>query len=101
METVAVEKLIPVRFEPLRNNRWIMMLEGVDAFLVKTVEPPVIEPMSNRHTLTIALYNTIGGDQNTRLKAWLDSPSTRDGNLKFLDPVGNVVERWEFRARPQ
>jgi hypothetical protein len=101
METVAVEKLLPDKFEPLRVNRWIMMLEGVDAFLVKTVEPPVIEPgTSSSQTLEIALYNVVGGDQNERLKAWLELPTSKDGELKFLDPVGTVVERWTFRARP-
>jgi|SRR5579863_514998 len=101
METVAVEKLIPKAFEPLRVNRWVMMLEGVDAFLVKTVEPPVIEPGTGNQTqLEIELYNVVGGDQNERLKAWLELPTQKDGELKFLDPVGTVVERWTFRAKP-
>jgi len=101
MKIVDENKLLPNKFEPLRVNRWVMMLEGVDAYLVKTVEPPVIESNSSTKILVLGLFNVASGDQNERLKAWLDAPLSKDGELKFLDPVGTVVELWKFRVRPQ
>src|SRR5579885_322472 len=100
VEVVDAEKLLHAKFEPFRVNRWVMMLEGVDAFLVKTVEGPIIEPGTSVQTMTLALYNVVGSDQNERLKAWTELPTLKDGELKFLDPVGCVVELWRFRAKP-
>ena len=53
MKTVDVKKLIPEALKPLRNNRWVMMIEGVDAYLVRTVQPPVIDASNIRRELTV------------------------------------------------
>ena len=101
VEVVDAEKLLPAKFEPFRVNRWVMMLEGVDAYLVKTVEGPIIEPGVSSRMVTLALHNMVGSDQNERLKKWIELPTLKEGELKFLDPVGCVIERWTFQAKPK
>jgi hypothetical protein len=101
METITAKALLPNKFEPLRNDRWVLMIDGIDAFLVKTVQAPIINTSSTQRELIVALYNEVGGDQNVRLKAWVEMPISKPGELKFLDPVGKVVELWKFRAKPE
>ena len=39
-ETLSVTDMLPNRFEPLRKNRWLLAIEGIDAFLIKTAARP-------------------------------------------------------------
>ena len=41
-ETLDVVDLLPNKFEPKRQNRWVLAIEGIDAFLVKTAKRPAI-----------------------------------------------------------
>lgn len=100
LETLDEKKLLPEKFEPLRNNRWVFQLEGIDAFLLKSVSGPELTAHANAPEVIIALHNVVGGDQNERLIAWLNSNEEREAVVKHLDPVGTVVEKWRFSARP-
>jgi hypothetical protein len=39
-ETLSVSDMLPNKFEPKRTNRWVLQLEGIDAFLIKTAKRP-------------------------------------------------------------
>src|SRR5574338_1239507 len=41
-ETLDVTTMIPNKWEPLRKNRWLFAIEGIDAFLMKTAARPQI-----------------------------------------------------------
>jgi len=41
-ETLDVTSMIPNKFEPKRKNRWILMIEGIDAYIIKTTSRPTI-----------------------------------------------------------
>ena len=41
-ETLDVVDLLPNKFEPKRQNRWVLAIEGIDAFLVKSAKRPSI-----------------------------------------------------------
>ena len=41
-ETLSVTDMLPNKFEPKRNYRWVLTIEGIDAFLVTTTKPPEI-----------------------------------------------------------
>ena len=30
--------MLPNKFEPKRKNRWVLMVEGIDAYIVKTAK---------------------------------------------------------------
>ena len=39
-ETLSVADMLPNKFEPKRQNRFVLAIEGIDAFLVKTSGRP-------------------------------------------------------------
>ena len=39
-ETLDVSSMIPNKFEPKRKNRWVLMIEGIDAYIVKNAARP-------------------------------------------------------------
>jgi hypothetical protein len=126
-ETLDVTSMIPNKFEPKRKNRWVLMIEGVDAFIVKTaarpsytteaVEVPFIN--SRRYlagptklgTMAITLHDPIAPSGAQQIMEWIrlhfESVSGRSGyadfykrdiQLKLLDPVGTVVELWDIKG---
>ena len=41
-ETLDVASMLPRKFEPKYNNRWVFALEGIDSYLIKTASRPAI-----------------------------------------------------------
>ena len=41
-ETLDVASMLPRKFEPKYNNRWVFALEGIDAYLIKAANRPSI-----------------------------------------------------------
>ena len=39
-ETLNVSEMLPNRFEPKRKFRWVLAIEGIDSFLLKTAARP-------------------------------------------------------------
>ena len=39
-ETLSVTDMLHNKFEPKRNYRWVLAIEGIDSFLVKTTKRP-------------------------------------------------------------
>ena len=41
-ETLSVTDMLPNKFEPKRNYRWVLAIEGIDSFLItKTARPTI------------------------------------------------------------
>lgn len=126
-ETLDVTSMLPVRFEPKRKNRWVLMIEGIDAYLVKTAARPTIttDPIelpfinSRRYlagttkfgTMAVTLTDAIAPSGAQQVMEWIrlhfESVSGRAGyadfykrdiQLKMLDPVGTVVELWDIKG---
>jgi hypothetical protein len=126
-ETLDVSSMLPVKFEPKRKNRWVLMIEGIDAYLVKntarpsiTIEPQTIPFINSRRYLagkaefgdmTVVLYDPIAPSGAQQVMEWVrthwESVSGRAGyadfykrdiQLKMLDPVGTVVELWDIKG---
>lgn len=126
-ETLDVVDMLPNRYEPKRTFRWILQIEGIDAFLMKSAQRPqrVFEPitidwinhkryLAGKHEfqpLTIELYDAIAPSGAQQVEEWLrlnfESVSGRAGyadfykrdiQLKMLDPIGTVVELWDIKG---
>ena len=41
-ETLSVTDMLPNKFEPKRGYRWVMAIEGIDAFLMQSSARPSI-----------------------------------------------------------
>ena len=126
-ETLSVTDMLPNRFEPKRKFRWVLAIEGIDAFLVKSTARPTVEITSQEihwintvryiagkakfSTMSITLYDPIAPSGAQQVMEWVrthfESVSGRAGyadfykrdiQLKMLDPVGTVVELWDIKG---
>jgi hypothetical protein len=126
-ETLDVTSMIPNKFEPKRKNRWVLMIEGIDAYIIKTAARPQITteevPIpfinSTRYlagkttfgTMGVTLHDPIAPSGAQQVMEWIrlhfESVSGRSGyadfykrdiQLKMLDPVGTVIELWDIKG---
>ena len=110
-------------FEPKVKNRFIMYIEGIPAYLIKTAARPSItfEEIELNHinvkryvkgkgswdTLEVTLYDPIVPSGAQAVMEWVrlhkESVTGRDGYSDFykkditfnvLGPVGDIVEKW-------
>ena len=126
-ETLSVQEMLPNKFEPKRSYRWVLAIEGIDAFLVSDANRPSIT-LGEKKIDYINSYRMIGGklsfgDLSVKLHdpiapsgaqqvmEWIrthyESVSGRAGyadfykrdiQLKMLDPIGTVVELWDIKG---
>lgn len=126
-ETLDVADMIPNRYEPKRRFRWILAIEGIDAFLMKSTARPgrkfeeiAIDWINSKRylagkhdwqTMAVELYDPIAPSGAQQVEEWIrlnfESVSGRSGyadfykrdiQLKLLDPIGTVVELWDIKG---
>ena len=126
-ETLDVTSMLPVKFEPKRKNRWVLMIEGIDAYILKTAARPTVTtdevelPFINSRryltgltkfgTIAVTLHDPIAPSGAQQVMEWVrlhfESVSGRSGyadfykrdvQLKLLDPVGTVIELWDIKG---
>jgi hypothetical protein len=126
-ETLDVTSMIPNKFEPKRKNRWVLMIEGIDAYILKTAARPQITTeevaipfinstryLAGKTTfgqMNVTLHDPIAPSGAQQVMEWIrlhfESVSGRSGyadfykrdiQLKMLDPVGTVVELWDIKG---
>ncbi len=126
-ETLDVADMQPNKFEPKRKFRWILQIEGIDAFLAKSTARPqkqfeeiTVDWINSKRYLAgkhefqpmpLELYDAIAPSGAQQVEEWVrlnyESVSGRSGyadfykrdiQLKLLDPVGTVVELWDIKG---
>ena len=126
-ETLSVTDMLPNKFEPKRSYRWVLAIEGIDAFLVSKTNRPTIKIDSKKidfinsyrriasklefQDLSVTLHDPIAPSGAQQVMEWIrthyESVSGRAGyadfykrdiQLKMLDPVGTVVELWDIKG---
>lgn len=126
-ETLDVTSMIPNKFEPKRKNRWVLMIEGIDAYIIKTAARPQVTteeveiPFINSrrylagkttfNPMSVTLHDPIAPSGAQQVMEWIrlhfESVSGRSGyadfykrdiQLKMLDPVGTVIELWDIKG---
>ena len=126
-ETLKVADMLPNKFEPKREYRWILACEGIDAFLVKTtkrpsfsITPSKIQFINSYRNIagkldmgdfSLTLHDPIAPSGAQQVMEWIrthyESVSGRAGyadfykrdlQLKMLDPIGTVVELWDIKG---
>ena len=126
-ETLSVTDLLPNKFEPKRNYRWVLAIEGIDAYLVADAARPKVEikhkqidfinsyrNVASKLTfgdMSLKLHDPIAPSGAQQVMEWIrthyESVSGRAGyadfykrdlQLKMLDPVGTVVELWDIKG---
>ena len=127
-ETLSVADMLPNKFEPKRQNRFVLAIEGIDAFLIKSTDRPKFSigmtelPFINSYrrianargkwsSISVPLYDPIAPSGAQQVMEWIrthhESVSGRAGyadfykrdiQIKVLDPVGTVVELWDVKG---
>ena len=126
-ETLSVTDMLPNKFEPKRQFRWVFAIEGVDAFLMKAAARPQMSIESKEipyinakryvagrltfQTMSITLHDPIAPSGAQQVMEWVrthyESVSGRAGyadfykrdiQCKLLDPIGTVVELWDIKG---
>ena len=126
-ETLSVTDMLPNKFEPKRSYRWVLAIEGIDAFLVTTTNRPSVSITDKKidfinsyrrvagklefGDLSVKLHDPIAPSGAQQVMEWIrthyESVSGRAGyadfykrncQLKMLDPVGTVVELWDIKG---
>lgn len=124
-ETLNVSDMISPKFEPKKQFRWIMMIEGIDAYILKKAARPKISTeeqtlhwinttryVGGKTTfgeMQISLHDPLAPSGAQQVMEWIrlhyESVSGRSGyvdfykrdiDLKLLDPVGTCVELWNI-----
>ena len=126
-ETLSVTDMLPNKFEPKRGYRWVMAIEGIDAFLMQSAARPQINIGSTPikfinsyrnisgklefQDISVKLHDPIAPSGAQQVMEWIrthyESVSGRAGyadfykrdiQLKMLDPIGTVVELWDIKG---
>lgn len=130
-ETLETSQLLSNTYEPKRKFRWILQIDGLDAFVMKTAARPqatfeetVVDYVNTKRYLSgkmtwnpiqITMHDPIAPSAAMKIMDWLRlnyEPLTgrmgyatfykKDIALKLLDPQGTVVELWDLTgAWPQ
>ena len=126
-ETLSVTDMLPNRFEPKRNYRWVLAIEGIDSFLIKGTARPTftigntkidfinsyryVAGKLDMGNINVTLHDPIAPSGAQQVMEWIrthyESVSGRAGyadfykrdiQLKMLDPVGTVIELWDIKG---
>jgi len=126
-ELLEPQDIMFTPFEPKLKNRFIMQIDGINAYLIKTMARPTIESdevvlehmnvtryikgKSRWQPLEITLYDPVVPSAAQQVMEWVrlshESVTGRDGYSDFykkqvtfnvLGPVGDVVEEWELKG---
>ena len=124
-ELLEPQDIMFTPFEPKLKNRFIMQIDGINAYLIKSMNRPslesdevVLEHMnvtryvkgkSRWQPLEIMLYDPVVPSAAQQVIEWVrlhhESVTGRDGysdfykkNITFnlVGPVGDIVEEWEL-----
>ena len=126
-ELLEPQDIMFTPFEPKLKNRFIMNIDGIPAYTIKSMKRPAIEAeevelshmnvvryikgKSKWTPIDITLYDPIVPSAAQSVMEWIrlghESVTGRDGYSDFykkditfnlLGPVGDVVEEWELKG---
>ena len=124
-ETLDVNSLLANTFEPLRKFRWVLQIDGIDAYTLKTAARPqltfdetVIDFINTKryvagkqtwNPIALTLHDPISPSASQKVMNWVRinyEPITgrmgyasfykKNVSLKLLDPQGTVVQLWDI-----
>jgi len=126
-EILEFDKMFYKNFEPKMGNRFIMEINGIESYIIKTASRPTYtsEPVELDHInvkrkikgkstwedLNITLYDPIVPSGAQQVMEWVrtshESLTGRDGYAAFykkdvtfylLGPVGDKIEQWTLKG---
>tara|TARA_B100000287_G_scaffold239106_1_gene224872 strand:- start:1752 stop:2237 length:486 start_codon:yes stop_codon:yes gene_type:complete len=127
MAIIETSHMMFTAFEPKLQNRFLMDIEGVPAYLIKKISRPSVsfnevvldhinvkrklKGKANWENITCDLYDPVTPSGAQAVMEWIrlshESVTGRDGysdfykkniNIRTLGPVGDVVEEWILKG---
>ena len=127
MAILETNQMMFTAFEPKQQNRFLMDIEGVPAYLIKKVARPSVtfgevildhinvkrklKGKANWDNVTLDLYDPVTPSGAQAVMEWVrlshESVTGRDGYsdfykkdiiIKTLGPVGDIVEEWKLKG---
>lgn len=124
---LPVDVMIPKKIQPIAKRHFVLAIEGIDYFLVKTVSLPQIttEEITLNYinttryiagkttygTMSVTLHQAVSPQAAQQVMNWIrscyESVSGRGGyadfykrdiQIKVLDPVGTPIQLWDIRG---
>jgi hypothetical protein len=125
-ELLETGQMLANLYEPKRKFRWILQIDGIDAFVCKTAARPqmtfeetAIDYVNQKryiagkmapNTMAISMHDPIAPSAAQKVMTWVRlcyevltgrmgyaDQYQKDFALKLLDPQGAVVEHWDIR----
>lgn len=125
--TLDVTEMLPTKFQPIAKRSFVLAMEGVDSFLVKTAARPSITTEevainwinSTRYvagkttfgTMAVTLHDAVAPSGAQQVMEWIrlcfESVTGRSGyadfykrdiQIKMLDPIGTVIQLWDIKG---
>lgn len=130
-ETLSTSQMLSNTYEPKRKFRWILQIDGIDGYVLKTgarpqitAEESVVDYINTKRYLSgklawnpiqVTMNDPIAPSAAQKIMDWVRlnyemqtgrmgyaSFYKKDITLKLLDPQGTVVELWDLTgAWPQ
>lgn len=126
-EVLEVGQMLANTYEPKRKFRWILEIDGVDAFVMKTAARPQstfeetqidyvnakrwIAGKQAWNPISVTLHDPIAPSAAQKVMDWMRlcyehltgrmgyaSVYKKDITLKMLDPQGAVIELWDVKG---
>lgn len=126
-EVLEVQDMLANTFEPKRKFRWLLAIEGIDAFLLKSAARPsytneefeinyinATRYLASKYKfepIEVSLHDAIAPSGAQQVMEWIRLAHEhvtqragyadfykRDIQLKMLDPLGAVVELWDIKG---
>ena len=126
-ELIDASDIMFTPFEPKLKNRFVMSIDGIPAYLIKTAARPSItfEEVELNHmnvkrfvkgkatweTIEITMYDPVVPSAAQAVMEWVrlghESVTGRDGysdfykkdvDVQILGPVGDIVEQWKLKG---
>lgn len=125
--TLDVSEMLPTKFQPIAKRQFVLAIEGIDSFLVKTAARPSVSTEevainwinSTRYiagkttfgTMEVTLHDAIGPSGSQQVMEWVrlcfESVTGRSGyadfykrdiQIKMLDPLGTIIQLWDIKG---
>lgn len=126
-EILETNVMLANTYEPKRKFRWIMEIDGIDAFTLKTSARPqstfeetVIDYINTKRyvagkhaysPLNLTLQDPIAPSASQKVMQWIRlayevvtgrmgyaTMYKKDITLKMIDPQGAVIEQWDYKG---
>lgn len=124
---LGVQDMLATKFQPIAKRQFILAIEGIDAFLVKSAARPTftteevainwinttryVAGKTTFSAMSVTLYDALAPSGAQQVMEWIrtcyESVSGRSGyadfykrdiQLKMLDPMGTVIQLWDIKG---